>query len=192
MPVAGVAHKPITSPYTFNDDVFPIVKERCGGCHYPGGVAPMSLLTHADAVPWGESLRAELMAGHMPPWLIDSAAGRFRNVQGMTGRELNILLTWASGGTPLGDPEKAPPAITAGRQWPLGPPDVVLPLGNEVTVPADVPEYVGEFIVPTGWSEARLIRAVDLLPGTPAIVRSATVSVKADATSAGNGRTAER
>src|SRR5688572_30970431 len=63
----GEAHKPITSPFTFNDDVLPIVQAKCGACHVAGGVAPMSLLTHGDTVPWGESIRAELMAGHMPP-----------------------------------------------------------------------------------------------------------------------------
>ena len=26
----GSAHKPITSPYTYNDDVFPILRDRCG------------------------------------------------------------------------------------------------------------------------------------------------------------------
>ena len=66
--VRSYAHKPVTSPYTFTEDVLPIVREKCGACHTTGGVAPMSLLTHADAVPWGESIRAELMAGHMPPW----------------------------------------------------------------------------------------------------------------------------
>src|SRR5688500_12137111 len=102
------AHKPITSPFTFNDDVLPIVQAKCGACHVSGGVGPMSLLTHADAVPWGESLRAELMAGHMPPWPIDSPPARFRNVQPLTARELNVLLTWASGGTPKGSEEEAP------------------------------------------------------------------------------------
>jgi hypothetical protein len=173
----GEAHKPITSPYTFNEDVFPIVKERCGSCHYPGGVAPMSLMTHAEAVPWGESIRAELMAGHMPPWRIDSAPSRFRNVQGLSARELNVLLTWASGGTPPGDSGRAPAASTGGREWPLGAPDVEWRLPDEVTVPASVQEQVNEFVIPTGFGSARWIRAVDVLPGTPAVVRSATVSV---------------
>ena len=102
LPMQPEAHKPITSPYTFSDDVLPIVKERCAECHSPGGVAPMSLLTHADAVPWGESIRVELMAGHMPPWGVDSAAARFRNLQQFPAREMNVLLTWASGGTPPG------------------------------------------------------------------------------------------
>ena len=63
----GSAHKPITSPYTYNDDIFPILRDKCGRCHVSGGVAPMSLMTHAETVPWGESIRTELLAGHMPP-----------------------------------------------------------------------------------------------------------------------------
>jgi hypothetical protein len=180
--ITGDAHKPITSPYTFNEDVFPIVRERCGACHVAGGVGPMSLMTHAEAVPWGESLRAELMAGHMPPWLVESPAGRFRNVQGLTGRELNVLLTWASGGTPIGDPAKSPEALPLKRDWPLGAPDLVLPLPDEVVIPAEVQEREVEFTVPTGGATARWLRAVDLLPGTASIVRGATIAVKTAAT----------
>ena len=78
----GGAHKPITSPFTYNDDVFPILRDRCGRCHVSGGVAPMSLMTHAEAVPWGESIRTEVLAGHMPPGTVDEAPGRFRNAPG--------------------------------------------------------------------------------------------------------------
>jgi hypothetical protein len=176
------AHKPITSPFTFNEDVLPIVRQRCAGCHAPGAVAPMSLLTHADAVPWAESIRAELMAGHMPPWGHVSAPHRFRNVQGLTARELNVLLTWASGGTPEGDPALAPGATGGERSWPLGEPDALLPLG-EATVPADVPDHVQEFTITTDAAGARWLRALDLSPGTPAIVRAASVSVKSSAAS---------
>jgi hypothetical protein len=173
----GEAHKPITSPFTFNDDVLPIVQAKCGACHVSGGVAPMSLLTHADAVPWGASMRAELMAGHMPPWPIDGPAARFRNVSTLTARELNVLLTWASGGTPEGGAQTIAPAPGA-RGWPLGTPDAVLTMPAAFTIAADVQERVAEFTIPTGLGGERWLRAVDLLPGTPAVVRSATVSVK--------------
>ena len=66
--LVGEAHKPILSPYTFSEHAGPIFKARCGGCHAPGQVAPMSLLTHEEATPWAESIRLELIAGHMPPW----------------------------------------------------------------------------------------------------------------------------
>jgi hypothetical protein len=177
----GEAHKPVTSPYTYNEDVFPIVRDRCGRCHVAGGVAPMSLLTYKDAVPWGESIRTELIAGHMPPWTVEDARGRFKNPQTLTARELNILLTWVSGGNPVGDADHPPPPMTSQAGWRLGTPDLVLPLPSEFTLTADTSEQTHEFTLATGTKEARWVRAVDLLPGAAAVVRSATIVVRADA-----------
>ena len=93
---------------------------------------------------------------------------------------MNVLLTWATGGTPLGDPAKTPQPVTHERRWALGTPDLELPLPNEFTLSAGQQDEVAEFIIPTGFSERRWLRAVDIAPGTPAIVRSATVHLKAD------------
>jgi hypothetical protein len=175
----GWAHKPVTSPYTYNEDVFPIVRDRCGRCHVSGGVAPMSLLTYKDAFPWGESIRTELVAGHMPPWGVETANTRFKNAQGLTARELNVLLTWVTGGNPMGKPEKTPASVPARNGWPLGAPDLILSLPAETTLPADTQERTQEFTLATGIKEERWVRAVDLLPQTPAIVRSATIAVRA-------------
>jgi hypothetical protein len=175
---SGRAHKPITSPFTFNEDVFPILRDRCASCHVPEGVGPMSLMTYEDTVPWGESIRVELLAGHMPPWNVDAAPSRFRNVRALSARDINVLLTWATGGTPLGDPAKTPPPVAVERRWSLGPPDLELPLPGEFIFEADKQEDIVEFVVPTGFSQPRWVRAVDLAPGTPAIVRSATVQIK--------------
>ena len=68
---ATEAHKAITSPYTYNDHIFPIVRDRCGACHFEGGPTPMSLLTYNDAVPWAESMREQLIAERMPAWYAD-------------------------------------------------------------------------------------------------------------------------
>ena len=182
------AHKPITSPFTFSEDVLPIVKTQCGACHAPGGVAPMSLLTHADAVPWAESIRVELMAGHMPPWGIQSATGRFRNLQAFSAREMNVLLTWASGGTPPGKPDGPDPAALPQPQWPLGEPDLTIPL-RQAAIADNAQTLDEEFRIP---APARPLRAADLLPGTPAIVRRATISVRAVADAPGAGITPER
>ncbi len=174
----GRAHKPITSPFTYNEDVFPILRDRCARCHVPEGVAPMSLMTYEDTVPWGESIRVELLAGHMPPWSVDAAPARFRNAQPLSAREMNVLLTWATGGTPFGNPDKTPQPVTYERRWPLGNPDLELPLPTEFTLAAGKQEDIAEFVVPTRFTERRWLRAVDLAPGTPAIVRSATVQIR--------------
>src|SRR4051812_40744706 len=71
------AHKAITSKYTYNEDVFPILRDKCGRCHTDGGPAPMSLLTYNEnggsggAVAWAESMREMLTVEAMPPWYAD-------------------------------------------------------------------------------------------------------------------------
>ncbi len=177
----GSAHKPITSPYNYNNDVLPILRERCGGCHVSGGIAPMSLLTHADAVPWGESIRTEVLAGHMPPGGVDEAPGRFRNAPGLSPREMNVLLTWVTGGTPIGSAEKADATTTPVHAWPLGTPDLALPLPSETVVAAGSREQTSEFIIPTGLTERRWVRAADLRPGNTSMVRAATIAVRTSA-----------
>ena len=171
--IRSEAHKPVTSPYTYNEDVFPIVRDRCGRCHIPGGVAPMSLMTYKDAFPWGESIRTELVAGHMPPWTVETASNKLKNAQGLTARELNVLLTWVTGGNPLGKP------------------DLTLQLPSAFMLTADTQSHTQEFIVSTGTKEDRWIRAADLLPDTPAVVRSATIMVKPSRLASSEAATSE-
>ena len=171
------AHKPITSPYTFAEDVSPILRDRCGACHVAGGPAPMPLTTAEETVPWGESIRLELIAGHMPPWSAMSGGKRLRHAEGLTARELNVLLTWVTGGAPPGDAKPLPTASAAATDWPLGPPDLMLPL-PEVAVAADQGELTREIVLPLDAAARRPLRAVDLRPGTRSLVRSARIAVR--------------
>ena len=80
------AHKPITSPFTFYEDVLPITARRSAEpATSPDGIAPMSLLSHESAVPWGESMRLELVAGHMPPWAAAVPSHLFRDTPAAVG-----------------------------------------------------------------------------------------------------------
>jgi len=174
-PPGTLAHKPITSPFTFYEDVLPITRAKCGQCHAPDGIAPMSLLTPESAVPWGESMKLELVAGHMPPWGSLAPADRFVARPRLTARELNVLLTWAAGGTPTGDPGKAGDDGPSPAHWPMGPPDAVLPL-TETSLPPETAATTRDLVLPLDYNGRQLV-AVDLLPGTPSVVRSARVSI---------------
>ena len=174
----GEAHKAITSKYTFNDDVFPIVRDRCASCHVTGGIAPMSLMTYDDAFPWAESIRAELVAAHMPPGNPDEGYGAVKRAHRLTPKELDVILTWATGGNPRGALDQTLPPVALKNDWTIGAPDLLLQMPAPFTVAADKMEDWQEFTLPTGTTEARWVRAVDLLPGTPSIVRSATIVVK--------------
>lgn len=178
MTAPGEAHKAITSKYTYNDDVFPIFRDRCSRCHVPGGVAPMSLMTYDDAFPWAESIRAELIAAHMPPWNADESFGELKRAHTLSPKELDVVLTWATGGNPRGALDQKLPPVTLKNDWSMGKPDVALPIPSEFTLAADKMEDTHEFTLATSLAEPRWVRAVDLLPGTPTIVRSAIVYVK--------------
>ncbi|HWF86033.1 MAG TPA: cytochrome c, partial [Vicinamibacterales bacterium] len=91
------AHKPITSKYTYNADVFPIFRDRCGTCHGPGGAAPMSLLNYKEAVPWAESIREELIDEKMPPWYVDPSRPRIKGAKAISPKEIDTIVTWATG-----------------------------------------------------------------------------------------------
>jgi hypothetical protein len=182
------SHKIISSPYTYNDDIFPILRDKCGQCHVEGGVAPMSLVTYMDAYPWAESIRAELITGHMPPSASVDVPGRFRNVPSIAASDIDKILTWASGGTPEykpTDPTAAPPPFANPHAWRLGPPDLVVQPAYEFTVPANAAEVTQEFTLHTGLAEEKWVKAVDVLPGTPAVVRHAIVEVRSSSPEGG-------
>ena len=187
----GEAHKAITSKYTYNDDVFPIFRDRCSRCHVTGGVAPMSLMTYDEAFPWAESIRAELVSAHMPPWNADDGFGDLKRAHTLSPNEIDIILTWATGGNPRGALDQKLPEVALKNEWTMGAPDLALRMPAEFTVAADRMEDTQEVTLATGTTEARWVRAVDLLPGTPSIVRSAVISVKAAQTPPSSSPTPE-
>ncbi len=173
-----LAHKPITSKYTYNADVYPIVHARCGACHVSGGPAPMSLLEYKQAVPWAESIREELVDEKMPPWFVDPFGPAVQGGHAITPRELDTILTWATGGTPEGDVAKRPPSSAITEAWPAGPPDAIVDMDAPYTIPETVQEETRTITLDPHLTSARLLRGVDLRPGTPSIVRDATIAVE--------------
>ncbi len=168
------AHKAITSKYTYNEHVFPILKNRCGRCHFEGGSTPMSLLSYRDAVPWAESIREQLVAGAMPPWFVDPLGPAVRNAHPITPREMDALITWAVGGTPEGDGAAVVgPAVRP--RWSSGSPDATFEMPAEHTLGVGLAEDVYDFTIRTAFGSERWVTSVDLHPGTPSLVRSATV-----------------
>ena len=87
---------------SFNADVAPVIFEKCAGCHRPGEVAPMSLLTYADTRPWARAIKQKVLAREMPPWFADPQVGTFRNQRGLTTAQIDTLVAWVDAGAPEG------------------------------------------------------------------------------------------
>jgi hypothetical protein len=171
---AGIAHKGITSKYTYNADVYPLLLNRCGRCHIDGGVGPMSLLTYEDAFPWAESLRAELLSapGGDPHDFVKAAHRQ------ILARELDIVLDWAVGGTPEGDKAQTPPATSLHIDWAFGRPDLIAQMPHPYQMSATALEATHESALPVPTPSPVTVGRLDLLPGNPAIVRSAVLSLR--------------
>ena len=172
------AHKPITSKYTYNEHVYPIVRERCGSCHRPAGIGPMSLLTYEDAYPWGQAIKEEVVQLKMPPWRAEEGFGNLRTAHALTPHEIDILVEWCNGGTPEGKtelPETAAGVPTEG--WELGEPDLSVAMPSDYPLAEDVSDATRFFVLAADFAEDMWVRAVDLRPGSSSIVRTAAVFV---------------
>lgn len=171
----GEAHGAIASKFTYHEDLYPIFLSRCGQCHVADGVAPMSLLTYQDAFPWAESLRVELLdlEGARPNDFIRAAH------HNMSAAELNVVLDWAVGGFPEGQAATLPPPVSLKKEW-TREPDLALSVATPYQMAADVSEATQEFVLPVTLTAARAITAIDILPGTAAIVRETVVSVRSE------------
>jgi hypothetical protein len=84
------AHKGISSKYNYNEHIFPILRERCGSCHFTGGPAPMSLVDYIAAVPWAESIREVLIAQKMPPFYADPLGPAVKGDHMLPTKELDM------------------------------------------------------------------------------------------------------
>src|SRR5262249_30671563 len=121
---------------TFNKDVAPIFYKNCTICHRPGEVAPMSLLTYADARPWPRSIATQVAKGAMPPWHAEPAQGDFVNDRRLTSVEKDTIVKWVNAGAPEGNPADRPSQPTYASGWKIGQPDAVFAMREDYPVPA--------------------------------------------------------
>ena len=167
LPTAAAAQAP-----TFTKDIAPIFQNKCEACHRPDSIAPMSLVSFEEARPWARSIKGRVASRQMPPWHIDKTVGitEFENDRSLSDKEIDTIVKWVDAGSPKGDPKDMPaPKVWAdtGSGWPLaskyGPPDLIVK-SPEYTMPAVAQDAWWRPTTPTGLSEARWVRAIDIRP----------------------------
>jgi hypothetical protein len=181
----GLLISPVAYSATFSKDVAPIFFSRCGGCHRPNDVAPMSLLDYKSARPWAKAIREAVLARKMPPWFADPRWGSFANDPRLSSHEIETIQAWVDAGAPEGDPRDLPPAPVFIEGWRLGKPDLVIDIGQDFSVKPGQDAYE-HFIVATNFTDGKWIRAAEIRPGNRKVVHHVHVSVIADAAQAGS------
>ncbi|HMD48042.1 MAG TPA: cytochrome c [Bryobacteraceae bacterium] len=166
MAMAAVAGTETTSP-TFNKDVLPILQKNCQGCHRPGEVAPMSLITYKDARPWAKAMKVAVVTQKMPPWFAEF--GHFANDRTLSAADINTLVTWANNGAPEGDAKDAPPALTFPEGWQIKP-DMVIEMPKPFHVKATGTINYQNIKVHVNFPEDKWVVAAEMRAGNPKVV----------------------
>jgi mono/diheme cytochrome c family protein len=168
--VAQAAEAPKPTP-TFTKDIAPIFQAKCESCHRPDNMAPMSLISYEDARPWAKSIASRVGGRQMPPWHIDKTVGiqKFKNDRSLNDDQIETILAWVAAGAPKGDPKDMPPARVWKDEtgWNLagkyGQPDLVVK-SPEYTMPPIAQDAWWRPTVPTGLTEPRWVRAIEIRP----------------------------
>jgi hypothetical protein len=155
---------------TYTKDVAPILFRNCTGCHRPGEIGPMSLLTYDAVRPYAASIQEEVQAGHMPPWHANAPASVFLNDRRLSDADKATLFRWVEAGAPRGDEVDMPPPPTYTEGWTIGEPDAVFALPEPFPVPARGAIEYQYFEVPTNFTEDKWIQAIELRPDARDVV----------------------
>jgi hypothetical protein len=151
----------------------------------------MSLTTFEETRPWIRAIRSRVSARQMPPWHIDKTIGirEFKDDRSLTDVQIDTILKWIDAGSPKGDPRDMPPPIiwNDNAKWNFaqqfgGPPDLVIQ-SPPYTMPAAGQDVWFRRTVPTGLTEPRWVRAMEIRPITNAgrrIVHHVTAQLEQD------------
>src|SRR5262245_8807882 len=101
-------HDVVTTSITWNREISRIFFDRCASCHNAKGTA-FSMLTYAEARPWAVAIKEEVLSRRMPPWGAVKGFGEFRNDQGLTQEQIELITAWVEGGVPEGNAKDLPP-----------------------------------------------------------------------------------
>jgi uncharacterized protein (TIGR03437 family) len=147
---------------TYTEHIAPIIYNNCTKCHRPGQVAPFTLLNYAEVKQKALTIASVTRTGYMPPWKAEVTSAPFRGERRLTAEQISLIQQWVAAGMPQGDPAKEPALPVFPDGWQLGTPDLVVEMPKAYTVPADGPDIYQNFVVQTGLTEEKYIRAIEI------------------------------
>lgn len=158
---------------TFTRDVAPILQENCQGCHRPGQIGPMSLLTYEDARPWAKSIKKQVASRKMPPYFAHPSSLPMKGDLNLTEDELATIVAWVDQGAAQGDPADMPaPRVfeTFEGGWMLKQPDLVLQPLEPFTVGKEVDDEYRCYKIPFSLEHDVWLKGVEFKPGDSSVV----------------------
>jgi hypothetical protein len=170
---AAVQLLPAAGKVTFSETIAPILYGNCVTCHRPGEAAPFSLISYEDVKKRAALIATLTQSRYMPPWHAAHGFGEFADERRLTDEQIASIGEWVKQGMPQGDARKMPKLPEFPDGWHLGKPDLILEMPAGFEVPASGPDIYRNFILPTGLTEDKWVRAVEFHPSARKAVHHA-------------------
>jgi uncharacterized protein (TIGR03437 family) len=155
---------------TWSEHIAPLIYQNCANCHRPGQVSALPLASYDDVRRRASTVLQTVQSRYMPPWKPAPGWVAYRGERRLTADQIAMLTQWINDGMPRGDSSKEPPAPVFNDTWLLGTPDLILEMPKGFDVPADGPDIYRNFVLPTGLTDDRWVKAIELKPSARAVV----------------------
>ena len=162
-------------PVSFARDVAPILFGKCASCHRPGGPAPFSLLTYADARQRASLIASVTEKRFMPPYNAVSDVGEFLGQTRLTRDEIAVLRQWVDGGAIEGSREDTPRPPVYPQGWQLGTPDMVVTTSEPYVLEPQPTDVFRIFVIRLPVSSTKFVRGIEFHPGNARVVHHANI-----------------
>ena len=134
----------------------------------------MSLLTYEQVRRYAPRIRTKVENRIMPPYHINRTVGiqDFKNDRGLTDEQIETIVSWVDQGGVYGDAADEPPPMQFPdpNRWQLagefGEPDLIV-RSEPFSLAAVTQDRWFRPTVPTGLTEARWVRAIEMRPSYP-------------------------
>ncbi len=158
---------------TFSKDVAPIIFKHCTVCHRQGEIGPMTLTNYEEVKNWASTIKYVTTNKIMPPWKADQSYSRFVDENYLSSSQIKTISDWVDAGSPEGNPSNTPKLPEFPVNSLLGTPDLVLPFKKSYIHKGNGKDEYRYFVIPTGLTESKKIKAIELRPGNKKIVHHA-------------------
>jgi peroxiredoxin len=164
---------------SYAKEIAPLLEQKCVGCHSPGNIGPFAMSSYRKVKSMADMIHEVVLARRMPPWDADPHYGKFANDRSLTVAETRLLLGWIEQGAPRGegdDPlEKLVVPVT---DWPLGQPDLIVPLPELQSIPATGVVDYRYVDVPSSLTNEVWLGAAAIRPGNLKVTHHVIVRIK--------------
>ena len=176
----------VLSAQTYTSEVADIINDNCVVCHRAGGIGPMSFETYEQVRPWAPLIQMRVANREMPPYAYDHGIG-IQDLQGdwrLSQNDIDTVVAWVNSGAQYGDADVVVqlPEMRDPEAWnfeaDFGAPDAIIP-SVAIDIPANGNDLWHKHLVPTGLTEDRCIKAVQVKPRgeAKAVVHHANSSI---------------